>query len=61
MLAYGAAKAAVHQLTKGLGASDSGLPSGAKAVCIMPYVLSGRIPYWHSSYSSGFPVAFRCY
>lgn len=41
MLAYGAAKAAVHQLTKGLGAADSGLPTGVKAVCIMPYDESG--------------------
>ena len=32
------AKAAVHQLTKGLGQKESGLPAGSTAVAILPYV-----------------------
>lgn len=39
MIAYGAAKAAVLQLTKSLGMPDSGMPKGATAVAILPYVL----------------------
>ena len=38
MLGYGMAKAAVHQLTKGLGAKESGLPAGSTAIAILPYV-----------------------
>jgi len=38
MIGYGLAKAAVHQLTKSLGASGSGLPAGAGVVAILPYV-----------------------
>lgn len=39
MIGYGLAKAAVHQLTKSLGAKDSGLPEGSLAVAIMPVTL----------------------
>ena len=38
MLGYGMAKAAVHQLIKGLGQKESGLPAGSTAVAILPYV-----------------------
>lgn len=40
MIGYGMAKAAVHQLTKSLGAKDGGLPDGAKVVAILPQTLS---------------------
>lgn len=33
------AKAAVHQLVKSLAAPGSGLPDGARAMAILPYVL----------------------
>lgn len=36
MIAYGLAKAAVHQLTKSLRAEDSGLPQKADALTILP-------------------------
>lgn len=36
MLGYGMAKAAVHQLTKGLGENKSGLPANSVAVAILP-------------------------
>eukprot|EP00123_Amoebidium_parasiticum_P012289 comp21255_c0_seq1/m.28970 comp21255_c0_seq1/g.28970 ORF comp21255_c0_seq1/g.28970 comp21255_c0_seq1/m.28970 type:complete len:234 (-) comp21255_c0_seq1:397-1098(-) len=39
MLGYGAAKAAVHQLTMGLGKEGSGLPAGATALAILPVTL----------------------
>ncbi|XP_028026808.1 dihydropteridine reductase [Bombyx mandarina] len=39
MIGYGMAKAAVHQLTKSLGAKDSGLPENSLAVAIMPVTL----------------------
>ncbi|XP_026743816.1 dihydropteridine reductase [Trichoplusia ni] len=39
MIGYGMAKAAVHQLTKSLGAKDSGLPEGSLAVAILPVTL----------------------
>jgi NAD(P)-dependent dehydrogenase (short-subunit alcohol dehydrogenase family) len=39
MLGYGMAKAAVHQLTLGLGQKESGLPAGSTALAILPYVL----------------------
>lgn len=39
MIGYGLAKAAVHQLTKSLGAKDSGLPDGSLAVAILPVTL----------------------
>lgn len=39
MIGYGMAKAAVHQLTKSLGAKDSGLPENSLAVAIMPITL----------------------
>ena len=38
MLGYGMAKAAVHQLTLGLGQKESGLPAGSTAVAILPLV-----------------------
>jgi dihydropteridine reductase len=36
MVGYGAAKAAVHQLTASFAGSDSGLPSGTRVVAILP-------------------------
>lgn len=39
MLGYGMAKAAVHQLTKGLGQDNSGLPPNSVAVAILPMTL----------------------
>jgi len=39
MIGYGAAKAAVHQLTRSLAMSDSGLPNGARVVAILPETL----------------------
>ncbi|XP_049700767.2 dihydropteridine reductase-like [Helicoverpa armigera] len=39
MMGYGMAKAAVHQLTKSLGAENSGLPEQAAAVAILPLVI----------------------
>ncbi|XP_030626407.1 quinoid dihydropteridine reductase a isoform X2 [Chanos chanos] len=39
MVGYGMAKAAVHQLCKSLAGENSGLPSGAVAVTILPVTL----------------------
>ncbi|KAG7461708.1 hypothetical protein MATL_G00193980 [Megalops atlanticus] len=39
MIGYGMAKAAVHQLCKSLAGDDSGLPSNAAAVAILPVTL----------------------
>ncbi|XP_074505244.1 quinoid dihydropteridine reductase a [Sebastes fasciatus] len=39
MVGYGMAKAAVHQLCQSLAAKNSGLPSGAAAVAILPVTL----------------------
>ncbi|CAG4947792.1 unnamed protein product [Colias eurytheme] len=39
MIGYGMAKGAVHQLTKSLGAKDSGLPENSLAVAILPVTL----------------------
>jgi dihydropteridine reductase len=39
MLAYGMAKAAVHQLTASLAAKTSGLPPDAHVVCLLPVTL----------------------
>lgn len=39
MVGYGMAKAAVHQLCQSLAAKNSGMPSGAAAVAILPWVL----------------------
>ena len=39
MIGYGMAKAAVHQLTKSLAASDSGLPENSLVVSILPITL----------------------
>ncbi|XP_047040840.1 dihydropteridine reductase-like [Helicoverpa zea] len=39
MIGYGMAKAAVHQLTKSLGAENSGLPANAVAVALLPLAL----------------------
>jgi len=39
MMGYGMAKAAVHQFTKSLGASGSGLPDGASVICMLPVTL----------------------
>ncbi|KAI8825950.1 uncharacterized protein EV422DRAFT_147137 [Fimicolochytrium jonesii] len=39
MIAYGLAKASTHHLVKSLAGSGSGLPTGAKAVAILPVTL----------------------
>lgn len=39
MVGYGMAKAAVHQLCQSLAAKNSGMPSGATAVAILPVTL----------------------
>lgn len=39
MIAYGMAKAAVHQLTRSLAGNDSGLPDGSLVVSILPVTL----------------------
>lgn len=39
MIGYGAAKAAVHQLTKSLAGSDSGLPANSFVASILPITL----------------------
>lgn len=39
MIGYGMAKAAVHQLTKSLAATDSGLPDNSLVVSILPITL----------------------
>lgn len=39
MIGYGLAKAAVHQLTKSLAASKSGLPNGSTVLAILPVTL----------------------
>ncbi|XP_047441683.1 quinoid dihydropteridine reductase a [Mugil cephalus] len=39
MIGYGMAKAAVHQLCQSLAAKNSGMPSGAAAVAILPVTL----------------------
>ncbi|XP_003220476.1 dihydropteridine reductase [Anolis carolinensis] len=39
MIAYGMAKAAVHQLCQSLSSSNSGLPPGCSAVAILPVTL----------------------
>jgi dihydropteridine reductase len=36
MIGYGMAKASVHHLVQSLAAENGGLPSGAKAVAILP-------------------------
>jgi NAD(P)-dependent dehydrogenase (short-subunit alcohol dehydrogenase family) len=36
MIGYGMAKAAVLQLTKSLMSEGSGMPQGAKVVCLLP-------------------------
>lgn len=36
MLGYGMAKAAVHQLVKGLAAENGGLPAAASVLAILP-------------------------
>lgn len=45
MVGYGMAKAAVHQLTQSLAAKNSGMPSGAVAVAILPWVLLWNVVY----------------
>lgn len=45
MVGYGMAKAAVHQLTQSLAAKNSGMPSGAVAVAILPWVLLWDVVY----------------
>ena len=39
MVAYGMAKAAVHQLVKSAASPNSGLPAGAKVAAILPVTL----------------------
>uniref|UniRef100_A0A8D1LGI3 Dihydropteridine reductase n=1 Tax=Sus scrofa TaxID=9823 RepID=A0A8D1LGI3_PIG len=37
MIGYGMAKGAVHQLCQSLAGKDSGMPSGAAAIAVLPY------------------------
>lgn len=50
MVGYGMAKAAVHQLTQSLAAKNSGMPSGAVAVAILPWVLLWHVVYTFRSW-----------
>lgn len=36
MIGYGMAKGAVHQLCQSLAGKDSGMPSGAAAIAVLP-------------------------
>ncbi|XP_026320863.1 dihydropteridine reductase [Hyposmocoma kahamanoa] len=61
MIGYGLAKAAVHQLTKSLGAKDSGLPENSLAVAIMPVTLDTEMNRkWmpKADFSSWTPLPF---
>lgn len=61
MIGYGMAKAAVHQLTKSLGANDSGLPENSLAVAIMPVTLDTEMNRkWmpKADFSSWTPLTF---
>ncbi|KAL3268740.1 hypothetical protein HHI36_007842 [Cryptolaemus montrouzieri] len=40
MIGYGMAKNAVHHLAKSLAEKDSGLPQGARVVCVLPDILN---------------------
>ncbi len=39
MIAYGCAKASVHQFIQSIAQSDSGLPKGSKAIALLPVIL----------------------
>ncbi|ORZ33794.1 hypothetical protein BCR44DRAFT_99023, partial [Catenaria anguillulae PL171] len=59
MIGYGLAKAAVHHLVQSLGAPNSGMPEGAKAVAILPATLdtpANRAGMPKADFSSWTPV-----
>lgn len=61
MIGYGLAKGAVHQLTKSLGAKDSGLPENSLAVAILPVTLDTEMNRkWmpKADFSSWTPLSF---
>jgi dihydropteridine reductase len=39
MIGYGMAKGAVHQLCQSLAGKNSGMPSEAAAIAVLPYVV----------------------
>ena len=43
MMGYGMAKAAVHQLTKSLASSDSGLPADVQTFALLPITLGKNL------------------
>ncbi|XP_069488012.1 dihydropteridine reductase isoform X1 [Ambystoma mexicanum] len=61
MIAYGMAKATVHQLCQSLGCENSGLPAGSAAVAILPVTLdtpANRASMPNADYSSWTPLEF---
>lgn len=42
MIGYGMAKGAVHQLCQSLAGRNSGMPPGAAAIAVLPYVQAAR-------------------
>merc|ERR1712083_170631 len=63
MMGYGMAKAAIHQLTKSLASSDSGLPNGAKTYALLPITLDtpmNRKFMPDADHSKWTPLQFIC-
>uniref|UniRef100_A0A5S6QQ82 Dihydropteridine reductase n=1 Tax=Trichuris muris TaxID=70415 RepID=A0A5S6QQ82_TRIMR len=61
MVAYGMAKAAVHQMTESLGKAEGGLPPDASVVCILPEVLdtpANRASMPKAKFSNWTPLDF---
>lgn len=61
MVGYGMAKAAVHQLTKSLGAKDSGMPENSVTVAVLPKVLDtdvNRKCMPNANFSTWTPLCF---
>ncbi|KAM7417211.1 hypothetical protein PAMA_017043 [Pampus argenteus] len=59
MVGYGMAKAAVHQLCRSLAAKNSGMPSGAAAVAILPARNRGSVKTVLQLVHRGEPASFR--
>uniref|UniRef100_A0A8D1S9N2 Dihydropteridine reductase n=1 Tax=Sus scrofa TaxID=9823 RepID=A0A8D1S9N2_PIG len=61
MIGYGMAKGAVHQLCQSLAGKDSGMPSGAAAIAVLPVTLDtplNRKSMPHADFSSWTPLEF---
>lgn len=61
MIAYGMAKATVHQLCQSLGGESSGMPAGSAAVAILPVTLdtpANRASMPNADYTSWTPLDF---